>query len=71
MKHWLRSNSQYNLPQVAWARLITQRWKKKINQDSLVRNQKFKSKRIHMKKINLIINKKENFFEDNLRTTHY
>nr|SOR47865.1 ycf1 [Bunias orientalis] len=35
-KNWLRSNYQYNLPQVAWARLVTQKWKNKINQDSLV-----------------------------------
>nr|YP_009894076.1 Ycf1.2 [Conringia orientalis]QKK40449.1 Ycf1.2 [Conringia orientalis] len=37
-KNWLRSHSQYNLPQIAWARLVTQKWKKKINQDSLVLN---------------------------------
>nr|YP_010634309.1 hypothetical chloroplast RF1 [Rorippa teres]WBQ43825.1 hypothetical chloroplast RF1 [Rorippa teres] len=37
-KNWLRSNYQYNLPQIAWARLVTQKWKKKINQDSLVLN---------------------------------
>nr|YP_009409609.1 hypothetical chloroplast RF19 [Hesperis sylvestris]ASJ64612.1 hypothetical chloroplast RF19 [Hesperis sylvestris] len=35
-KNWLRSHYQYNLPQVAWAGLVTQKWKKKINQDSLV-----------------------------------
>nr|QNR89231.1 Ycf1.2 [Braya rosea] len=35
-KNWLRSHYQYNLPQVAWARLVTQKWKKKINHDSLV-----------------------------------
>nr|YP_010589862.1 hypothetical protein PEX89_pgp008 [Menkea sphaerocarpa]WAB48689.1 hypothetical protein [Menkea sphaerocarpa] len=37
-KNWLRSHYQYNLPQIAWARLVTQKWKKKINQDSLVLN---------------------------------
>ncbi|KAH0869551.1 hypothetical protein HID58_076573 [Brassica napus] len=37
-KNWLRSHSQYNLPRIAWARLVTQKWKKKINQDSLVLN---------------------------------
>nr|YP_009342735.1 Ycf1 [Orychophragmus hupehensis]APS85479.1 Ycf1 [Orychophragmus hupehensis] len=37
-KNWLRSQSQYNLPQIAWARLVTKKWKKKINQDSLVLN---------------------------------
>nr|QKK49756.1 Ycf1.2 [Smelowskia flavissima] len=37
-KNWLRSHYQYNLPQIAWARLVTQKWKNKINQDSLVLN---------------------------------
>nr|YP_010590652.1 hypothetical protein PEX56_pgp008 [Arabidella eremigena]WAB50183.1 hypothetical protein [Arabidella eremigena] len=37
-KNWLRSHYQYNLPQMAWARLVTQKWKKKRNQDSLVLN---------------------------------
>nr|YP_009934583.1 Ycf1.2 [Tetracme quadricornis]QNR94971.1 Ycf1.2 [Tetracme quadricornis] len=35
-KNWLRSHYQYNLPQVAWARLVTKKWKNKINEDSLV-----------------------------------
>nr|YP_009931968.1 Ycf1.2 [Leiospora pamirica]QNR90591.1 Ycf1.2 [Leiospora pamirica] len=35
-KNWLRGHYQYNLPRVAWARLVTQKWKQKINQDSLV-----------------------------------
>nr|YP_010009951.1 Ycf1.2 [Strigosella strigosa]QNR94886.1 Ycf1.2 [Strigosella strigosa] len=35
-KNWLRSHYKYNLPQVAWAKLVTQKWKKKINEDSLV-----------------------------------
>nr|AYQ22779.1 hypothetical protein [Ricotia isatoides] len=37
-KNWLRSNYQYNLPQIAWARLVAQKWKNKINQDSPVLN---------------------------------
>nr|YP_009897688.1 Ycf1.2 [Idahoa scapigera]QKK44322.1 Ycf1.2 [Idahoa scapigera]USW06656.1 Ycf1 [Idahoa scapigera] len=37
-KNWLRSHSQYNLSQIAWARLVTQKCKNKINQDSIVRN---------------------------------
>nr|YP_010590300.1 hypothetical protein PEW83_pgp008 [Cuphonotus andraeanus]WAB49391.1 hypothetical protein [Cuphonotus andraeanus] len=37
-KNWLRSHYQYNLPQMAWAKLVTQKWKKKRNQDSLVLN---------------------------------
>nr|YP_009540178.1 hypothetical protein [Lunaria rediviva]AYQ22181.1 hypothetical protein [Lunaria rediviva] len=37
-KNWLRSHYQYNLPQIAWARLVTQKWKKKINQDSPLLN---------------------------------
>nr|YP_009895117.1 Ycf1.2 [Draba incana]QKK41577.1 Ycf1.2 [Draba incana] len=63
-KHWLRSNSQYNLPQVAWARLITQRWKKKINQDSLVLNQSL-IKTDSYEKNKFDNYKKQNFFEDN------
>nr|UKP88781.1 Ycf1 [Asperuginoides axillaris] len=35
-KNWLRSNYQYNLPQITWARLVPQEWKNKINQASLV-----------------------------------
>ena len=37
-KNWLRSQYQYNLPQISWARLVTQNWKNKINKDSLVLN---------------------------------
>nr|QKK47928.1 Ycf1.1 [Parrya pinnatifida]QKK47937.1 Ycf1.2 [Parrya pinnatifida] len=37
-KNWLRSHYQYNLPQIVWARLVTKKWKKKINQDSIVIN---------------------------------
>nr|YP_010323639.1 Ycf1 [Ptilotrichum canescens]UKP89375.1 Ycf1 [Ptilotrichum canescens] len=37
-KNWLRSHYQYNLPQISWARLVTKKWKKKINQDSLLLN---------------------------------
>nr|YP_001123609.1 Ycf1 [Draba nemorosa]A4QL79.1 RecName: Full=Protein TIC 214; AltName: Full=Translocon at the inner envelope membrane of chloroplasts 214; Short=AtTIC214 [Draba nemorosa]BAF50434.1 hypothetical protein [Draba nemorosa] len=66
-KHWLRSNSQYNLPQVAWARLVTQRWKKKINQDSLVLNQSLiKTDSYEKNKFDKFDNyKKQNFFEAN------
>nr|YP_009894770.1 Ycf1.2 [Draba aizoides]QKK41230.1 Ycf1.2 [Draba aizoides] len=63
-KHWLRSNSQYNLPQVAWARLITQRWKNKINQDSLVLNQSL-IKTDSYEKNKFDNYKKQNFFEAN------
>nr|YP_001123088.1 Ycf1 [Aethionema grandiflorum]A4QJQ8.1 RecName: Full=Protein TIC 214; AltName: Full=Translocon at the inner envelope membrane of chloroplasts 214; Short=AtTIC214 [Aethionema grandiflorum]BAF49913.1 hypothetical protein [Aethionema grandiflorum] len=38
-KNWLRSHYQYNLPEIVWARLVTEKWKNKINQDSLVLNQ--------------------------------
>nr|YP_010895997.1 hypothetical chloroplast RF19 [Dontostemon glandulosus]WJZ19988.1 hypothetical chloroplast RF19 [Dontostemon glandulosus] len=37
-KNWLRSHYQYNLPQITWARLVTKKWKNKLNQDSLVIN---------------------------------
>nr|YP_010180598.1 Ycf1 [Maerua crassifolia]QVD40017.1 Ycf1 [Maerua crassifolia] len=38
-KNWLRNHYQYNLPQIAWSRLVAEKWRNKINQDSLVPNQ--------------------------------
>nr|WFF48732.1 Ycf1 [Lepidium latifolium] len=64
-KNWLRSHYQYNLPQVAWARLVTQKWKTKINQDSLVLNPSLTKEDSYEKK-KLDNAKKENFFEANL-----
>nr|YP_009192760.1 Ycf1 [Schrenkiella parvula]ALP73168.1 Ycf1 [Schrenkiella parvula] len=63
-KNWLRSNSQYNLPQIAWARLVTQKWKKKINQDSLVLNPSL-TKVDSYEKNKFDNYKKHNFFEAN------
>nr|YP_009932307.1 Ycf1.2 [Pycnoplinthus uniflorus]QNR91269.1 Ycf1.2 [Pycnoplinthus uniflorus] len=61
-KNWLRSHYQYNLPQVAWARLGTQKWKKKINQDSLVLKPSLTKKDSYEK--NKVDNyKKQKFFE--------
>nr|YP_009931713.1 Ycf1.2 [Dilophia salsa]QNR90336.1 Ycf1.2 [Dilophia salsa] len=61
-KNWLRSHYQYNLPQVAWARLVTQKWKKKINQDSLVLKPSLTKEDSYEK--NKVDNyKKQNFFE--------
>nr|WFF48306.1 Ycf1 [Lepidium ruderale] len=64
-KNWLRSNYQYNLPQVAWARLVTQKWKTKINQDSLVLNPSLTKEDSYEKK-KFDNSKKDNFFEANL-----
>lgn len=66
-KNWLRSHSQYNLPQIAWARLVTQKWKKKINQDSLVLNTSLiKTDSYEKKEKNQFDNyKKQKFFEAN------
>nr|YP_009356499.1 hypothetical protein [Lepidium meyenii]AQV10661.1 hypothetical protein [Lepidium meyenii]QKE47412.1 hypothetical protein [Lepidium meyenii] len=64
-KNWLRSHYQYNLPQVAWARLVTQKWKTKINQDSLVLNPSL-TKEDSYEKNKFDNSKKENFFEANL-----
>nr|YP_009893125.1 Ycf1.2 [Chamira circaeoides]QKK39498.1 Ycf1.2 [Chamira circaeoides] len=61
-KNWLRSRSQYNLPQIAWARLVTQKWKKKINQDALVLNPSLTKKDSYEKKF-FDNYKKQNFFE--------
>nr|YP_009353364.1 Ycf1 [Sinalliaria limprichtiana var. grandifolia]APM86146.1 Ycf1 [Sinalliaria limprichtiana var. grandifolia] len=63
-KNWLRSHSQYNLPQIAWARLVTQKWKKKINQDSLVLNPSLTKVDSYDKKF-FYNYKKQNFFEAN------
>nr|YP_009898720.1 Ycf1.2 [Menonvillea linearis]QKK45528.1 Ycf1.2 [Menonvillea linearis] len=62
-KNWLRSNSQYNLPQIAWARLVTQKWKNKINQDSsIVINASLTKEDSYEKKF-FYNYKKQNFFE--------
>nr|YP_009460397.1 Ycf1 [Cardamine oligosperma]AUT81609.1 Ycf1 [Cardamine oligosperma] len=62
-KNWLRSNYQYKLPQIAWARLGTKKWKKKINQDSLVLNQSLMKKDSY-EKHKFDNSKKQSFFED-------
>nr|YP_009892082.1 Ycf1.2 [Brayopsis alpaminae]QKK38455.1 Ycf1.2 [Brayopsis alpaminae] len=61
-KNWLRSHSQYNLPQIAWAKLVTKKWKNKINQDSLVINTSL-TKEDSYEKNNFDNYKKQNFFE--------
>nr|YP_009121061.1 hypothetical chloroplast RF19 [Cardamine impatiens]AHN07228.1 hypothetical chloroplast RF19 [Cardamine impatiens] len=61
-KNWLRSNYQYKLPQIAWARLGTQKWKKKINQDSLVLNPSLTKEDSYEKK-KFDNYKKQSFFE--------
>nr|YP_010591354.1 hypothetical protein PEX38_pgp008 [Stenopetalum nutans]WAB51501.1 hypothetical protein [Stenopetalum nutans] len=61
-KNWLRSHYQYNLPQIAWARLVTQKWKKKINQNSLVLNPSL-TKEDSYEKNKFDNYKKQNFFE--------
>nr|UDP56125.1 Ycf1.2 [Isatis tinctoria] len=65
-KNWLRSHSQYNLPQIAWVRLVTQKWKKKINQDSPVLNSSLtKADSYEKNKFDNYNYKKQNFFEAN------
>nr|YP_010008684.1 Ycf1.2 [Cryptospora inconspicua]QNR89656.1 Ycf1.2 [Cryptospora inconspicua] len=64
-KNWLRNHYQYNLPRVAWARLVTQKWKNKINEDSLVLKPSLTKENSYEK--NKVDNyKKQNFFEANL-----
>nr|YP_009893298.1 Ycf1.2 [Cardamine glanduligera]QKK39671.1 Ycf1.2 [Cardamine glanduligera] len=63
-KNWLRSNYQYKLPQIAWARLGTKKWKKKINQDSLVLNPSLTKEDSYEKK-KFDNYKKQSFFEAN------
>nr|YP_009540690.1 hypothetical protein [Ricotia lunaria]AYQ22700.1 hypothetical protein [Ricotia lunaria] len=61
-KNWLRSHYQYNLPQISWARLVTQKWKNQINQDSLVLNPSL-TKEDSYEKNKFYNYKKPNFFE--------
>nr|WJZ22408.1 Ycf1.2 [Meniocus linifolius] len=62
-KNWLRSHAHYNLAPIAWARLVTQKWKNKKNQDSLVRNPSFTKKDSYEKKFfDNYKKKKQNFF---------
>nr|YP_009892864.1 Ycf1.2 [Biscutella vincentina]QKK39237.1 Ycf1.2 [Biscutella vincentina] len=63
-KSWLRSHYQYHLPQIAWARLVTKKWKNKINQDSLVLNPSLtKEDSSEKTKFDNYKYKKHNFFE--------
>nr|YP_009895894.1 Ycf1.2 [Smelowskia integrifolia]QKK42354.1 Ycf1.2 [Smelowskia integrifolia] len=65
-KNWLRSHSQYNLPQIAWARLVTQKWKNKIKQNSLVLNPSLtKTDSYEKNKFDNYNYKKQNFLEAN------
>nr|YP_010289707.1 Ycf1 [Hilliella yixianensis]UKP89120.1 Ycf1 [Hilliella yixianensis] len=61
-KNWLQSHSQYNLPQIAWAKFVTQKWKKKINQDSIVLNPSL-TKEDSYEKNKFDNYKKQKFFE--------
>jgi len=61
-KNWLRSQYQYNLPQISWARLVTQNWKNKINKDSLVLNPSLTKEDSYEKK-KFDNYKKQKFFE--------
>ena len=61
-KNWLRSQYQYNLPQISWARLVTQNWKHKINKDSLVLNPSLTKEDSYEKK-KFDNYKKQKFFE--------
>nr|YP_009232502.1 Ycf1 [Eutrema botschantzevii]AMA21489.1 Ycf1 [Eutrema botschantzevii] len=77
-KNWLRSHSQYNLPQITWARLVTKKWKNKIKQNSLVLNpsltktdsyEKNKFDNYKKKKFfeaNSLLNPKHNFKKDSI-----
>nr|YP_009931458.1 Ycf1.2 [Cryptospora falcata]QNR89571.1 Ycf1.2 [Cryptospora falcata] len=64
-KNWLRNHYQYNLPRVAWARLVTQKWKNKINEDSLVLKPSL-TKEDSYEKNKVDYYKKQKFFEANL-----
>nr|YP_009891823.1 Ycf1.2 [Moriera spinosa]QKK38196.1 Ycf1.2 [Moriera spinosa] len=77
-KNWLRSHYQYNLPEIVWARLVTEKWKNQINQDSLVLNTSLnkkdsyeKKKFYNYKKLNYfeadsLLNPKQNFKKDSI-----
>nr|YP_010499470.1 hypothetical chloroplast RF1 [Coalisina paradoxa]UWT58758.1 hypothetical chloroplast RF1 [Coalisina paradoxa] len=61
-KNWLRSHYQYNLPHRAWARLVAEKWKNKINQGALVPNQNL-NKEDSYEKDQCFNYKKQNDFE--------
>ncbi|KAH0851469.1 LOW QUALITY PROTEIN: hypothetical protein HID58_094729 [Brassica napus] len=56
-KNWLRSHSQYNLPQIAWARLVTQKWKKKTKPRLSSSKSKFKQKKYNIRSIGEILHR--------------
>nr|YP_009699358.1 Ycf1 [Alangium chinense]QEJ87211.1 Ycf1 [Alangium chinense] len=72
-KNWLRGHYQYDLSQIKWSRLISQKWRNRINQYCMAQNNDLnkrdlyeKDKLIHYKKQNdyevyLLPNQKENF----------
>nr|YP_010387076.1 hypothetical protein RF1 [Aristotelia fruticosa]UPO67107.1 hypothetical protein RF1 [Aristotelia fruticosa] len=63
-KNWLKSRYQYNLSQIRWARLITQKWRNKVNQHCITHNKDL-NKWDSYEKDQLIHYEKQNNFEAN------
>nr|YP_011009775.1 hypothetical chloroplast RF19 [Sieruela rutidosperma]WPW43035.1 hypothetical chloroplast RF19 [Sieruela rutidosperma] len=77
-KNWLRSHYQYNFPQRAWARLVAEKWRNKINQDAQVPNQNLNKENSYEKdqfsnykkqndfEADSLLNQKENLKKDDI-----
>nr|YP_009356585.1 Ycf1 [Tarenaya hassleriana]AQV10748.1 Ycf1 [Tarenaya hassleriana] len=75
-KNWLKSHYQYNLPQREWTRLVSEKWRNKINQDALVpnknlnkedsyeKNQFYNYKKQNDFQADSLLNQKNNFKKD-------
>nr|YP_010180423.1 Ycf1 [Cadaba farinosa]QVD39842.1 Ycf1 [Cadaba farinosa] len=67
-KNWLINHYQYNLPRIAWSRLVAKKWRNKLNQDSLVPNQNLNKEDSYEKQNDFeadsLLNQKHNFKKD-------
>nr|QWE50447.1 Ycf1 protein [Rourea microphylla] len=61
-KNWLKGDYQYDLPQIRWSRLISQKWQNKINQHGMTYNKDLTKWDLY-EKDRLIHYKKQNNFE--------
>nr|WJK71602.1 hypothetical chloroplast RF1 [Uncaria rhynchophylla] len=71
-KNWLKGHYQYDLSPIRWSKLISEKWRNKVNQHRIAQNQNFKwnsyekDQLIHYKKqkdseVYSLVNQKENF----------
>jgi len=68
-KGWLKRHSQYDLPSIRWSKLISEKWRNRVNQHHMAQNPNFKLnsyEKGHYKKqkdseVYSLLNQKENF----------